>query len=412
MRISNFSFFFLLVFLIGIVSSIPVGYGGTEQYVFSSDVNTSIYIINDSEVLHNDLTDLQGGVAGEYYHIRQTWYDELASDIFNWITQAEGDARYSLIGEPLWTSNLTAYNSSWNNVTNNSYYLVSNPYSFYNSTTLPGGTEDLWTSNWTTYNSTWSNVTNNSYYLVTNPFSFYNSTNTIPIINSSYYLSSNPFSFYNSTNPSPVINTSYYLETNPFSFYNSTDFSIGDYYLKNNPFGYYNESDGNFTSSISWTNVMNGTLYTQAEFDANYTANNDLWLNTTNLSYVPYTGASSNVDLGIYNLTTKGTGFFANIVASLNGSFGDSLLVSQDFFVLDDSFFSGDIFPSTTLSSDIGSGAYRWAELFIQNISSDYINNLYDISTANLEATGNITASGYFLLKSLSNLNSRKDQSR
>jgi len=72
--------------------------------------------------------------------------------------------------------------------------------------------------------------------------------------------------------------------------------------------------------------------------------------NTTNLSYVPYFGATGNISVGIYNLT------------------------------------SGGLFPTTTLLYDIGTGANRWRWLYVQNISADSI-----------DVVGNVTASGYLL---------------
>ncbi|HEC37732.1 MAG TPA: hypothetical protein ENI29_05805, partial [bacterium] len=39
-----------------------------------------------ADISHNDLGSFQGGQAGEYYHLNQSFFDELVSDIFNWIT--------------------------------------------------------------------------------------------------------------------------------------------------------------------------------------------------------------------------------------------------------------------------------------------------------------------------------------
>jgi len=64
-----------------------------------------------------------------------------------------------------------------------------------------------------------------------------------------------------------------------FDYYNSTDFDINDYYLKSNPFGFYNST----TLDLS--------------------------------NYVPYTGATKNLDLGVNNITSQ-NGFF-NFIGSL-----------------------------------------------------------------------------------------------
>ncbi len=165
-------------------------------------------------------------------------------------------------------------------------------------------TETLWNANYTTFltHINWSvasngtlmfasnwNATNTSYYLVTNPFGFYNSTD---FSISDYYLNNNPFGYYNSTNPSPetlwnanystflthidwgeATNGTLYLSSNPsgyidwsnavngtlvelstligFGYYNSTDFSIGDYYLKNNPFEFWNDTYATFNKTYA-----------------------------------------------------------------------------------------------------------------------------------------------------------------
>ena len=119
------------------------------------------------------------------------------------------------------------------------------------------------------------NATNTSYYLVTNPFGYYNVTNPSPIVNTSYYLATNPFGFYNSTNPPP--------ET--FWNGNLSNFTLVYTYATNN-------------TGISWTEAVNGTLYTQAEFDTNYTANNNGWLNRTNLSYYLASNPDNFIDWG------------------------------------------------------------------------------------------------------------------
>jgi hypothetical protein len=51
--------------------------------------------------------------------------------------------------------------SNWN-ATNTSYYLATNPFGFYNSTTLPAGTEALWNANYSTFltHVTWANAIN------------------------------------------------------------------------------------------------------------------------------------------------------------------------------------------------------------------------------------------------------------
>ncbi len=51
--------------------------------------------------------------------------------------------------------------------------------------------------------------------------------------------------------------------------------------------------------------------------------------------------------------------------------------------------FYGDLLPGTTLSYDIGSGALRWRNLYVQNISAEYI------ETYNLDVLENLNVSRY-----------------
>jgi len=140
-------------------------------------------------------------------------------------------------------------------------------------------------------------------------------------VNGTLYLSSNPYGFYNLTNPSPVINTSYYLSSNPFSFYNVTTAPI---YINDTFAGNYSD----FLTHISWNDAVNGTLYLSSNPYGFYNSTNPQtetdplayngtlmfvsdW-NATNLSYVPYTGASSNLDLGNNNLSVGTSDLFVN----------------------------------------------------------------------------------------------------
>ncbi len=214
----------------------------------------------------------------------------------NWANAVNG----TLFTTALYNTNYTTNDAAYRSATNISYYLATNPFGFYNSTTLPATNEVLWNANYSTFLTkiNWANaangtllsaalfntnyttndalyrsMTNTSYYLTTNPFLFYNST-TIPaystwanVVNGTVYLSSNPSNYLtNSTMNKSVscssitggpdtdfctdatgaagggiswgeatngtlmlaenwnaTNTSYYLATNPFDFYNSTN---------------------------------------------------------------------------------------------------------------------------------------------------------------------------------------------
>ena len=89
-----------------------------------------------------------------------------------------------------------------------------------------------------------------------------------------------------------AINTSYYLVTNPDNYWNDT-------YATWNESFYYANATGTFAligsgGGIVWADVVNGTVVLQEDYDANYSANNEAWLNTTNSSYVTYLNLSNS----------------------------------------------------------------------------------------------------------------------
>jgi len=172
-------------------------------------------------------------------------------------------------------------------VINTSYYLSSNPFSFYNITTAPIYINDTFARNYSDFltHISWSDAVNGTLYLSSNPYGFYNSTNPSPVINTSYYVD-NTHGYYNSTNPQtetdPVwtadksdystttaANLLYYGIGNTFEFYNSTDFSIADYSTKavadllyygiDNPYSYYNSTNPQTVSDV-WVNISGDAM--------------------------------------------------------------------------------------------------------------------------------------------------------
>ena len=127
-----------------------------------------------------------------------------------------------------------------------------------------------WLANWTAYNSSWSSITNTSYYLITNPSNYWNDT----------------YATFNET-------------------YADTLYSTIDEPSWTGNYTAYNSTWSTDTWDTTWL--------------ANYTAYNDSWSNVTNLSYVPYTGATQNVDLGANNFTVNTNSFF---VDSSSGNVG------------------------------------------------------------------------------------------
>ena len=68
---------FGLIFLFCLVGVLAFNFGD------STTVGNSVYIINGSEVSHNDLFGLQGGQSGEYYHLTASEYSNLDNYLVN-----------------------------------------------------------------------------------------------------------------------------------------------------------------------------------------------------------------------------------------------------------------------------------------------------------------------------------------
>jgi hypothetical protein len=142
----------------------------------------------------------------------------------------------------------------------------SNTLGYYNSTTLPSQaeTDPLWSSNYSAYNSSWSSTFNQTYHN-------YNSTGLIKdwnatgfIINWSSLLSGGNSSFNQSltdslysakSEPLWTSNQSlYYLKSNPFNFYNSTTLPAS---TENDTFQSVTTREANTTNLINFLNVTN-----------------------------------------------------------------------------------------------------------------------------------------------------------
>lgn len=154
-------------------------------------------IQNETELFHNNLSGIQGGLDNERYHIRESWYNELSSNIFNWITNSVND--------------------------------------------------------------------------LTNYF-------TKTEIEDSYF------------DKSEIIG---------FGYYNLSDFDISDYFTSSQieSFDYYNNTNFPYTALSNFTNNQGFWNDTYATFNKTFADG----------LYVPYTGATQNVNLGNNNFTVNGT---------------------------------------------------------------------------------------------------------
>lgn len=84
--------FFLMLLYISLVSAETFGYNYLEP---GSNLNPSVvgdtiinnYTINETEVVHNNLSGLQGGSApDDFYHLTQALYDLIVANAIDWIT--------------------------------------------------------------------------------------------------------------------------------------------------------------------------------------------------------------------------------------------------------------------------------------------------------------------------------------
>ncbi len=262
-----------------------------------------------------------------------------ASQLTNIPTGTESDPYWALnyttfLTHVTWStaSNGTLmFASNWN-ATNTSYYLVSNPFGFYNSTVFDY-TDYLLSANW--------NATNTSYYLVTNPFGFYNSTD---FSISNYFTKTNilGFNYWNSTfatfnktyadtlystiseplwggNYSTFLTVSGWNDSGLIQDWNATGYIIDWSYVNTWDTSWlanwtaYNDTWTSTDSEI-WSVASNGTfaLINEPYWTGNYTAYNDSWTSTYNDSYVPYTGATSNLDLGANNFSVDTSVLFVD----------------------------------------------------------------------------------------------------
>jgi len=290
-----------------------------------------------------NLMDTNGTISINWDN--RSLFDYLGNNILNW---SDGNiTANNLIFENGTEQVCTAQNglcSSVGNVSliNNSYYLTSNPFNFYNSTTLPAGGNSSWNQTYanTLYVLTGnaSYFTNNTFYPYSlNPLSFYNIT-TLPAFmtnasivnyfsNGSYVNTTflNALGYYNSTNPPPAsgvtIGTLQSYLTNASSLnasqFNSTLFTTGTnitikdltyYPYSTNPLSFWNSTFATFNKTyadVLYGNATNGTFALISEPKA---YNGSL---ITILALNGY-GYYNSTNIPLYMLITTAQSYFTN----------------------------------------------------------------------------------------------------
>ena len=235
---------------------------GNNIYIYNgSDSGNVILAFNETKL--NSTIDLRASGLGD----NSSWNESYANTLYYAINNSFG--YYNItdfnINDYLNLSTLISFN--YYNSTDfviGDYYLNSNPFGYYNVTTLPSSTETdpFWTSNFTTYNSSWTSTYNSTY-------DAYNSTGLIINWSGDYVTLS---------------------EILAFNYYNSTNFNINDYYLNSNPFGFWNNTYATFNET-----------YADTKYLQSYTETDPLWVG--NWTDVAFTNTEETFD---GNITTEG----------------------------------------------------------------------------------------------------------
>jgi len=187
-------------------------------------------------------------------------------------TQTEFNTNYTANNDLWLADNWNTSEQIWTVVDNQTFYLKSNPYSFYNSTDfsiLDYLTKTLWNTNYTANNDLWLADEDT----FAGNYSAFLALPTLAEIDA--------FGFYNSTDFS-ISDYSTTTAIDSWGFYNSTDFSIGDYYLKTNPFGFYNSTNPQSVTETLW----NGNFTNVAYLNSNNQFSENQNMTNHNITYV------------------------------------------------------------------------------------------------------------------------------
>jgi len=115
--------------------TVESGVGGVYTiYNYVNETDTANYwdaLDTPADITHASLGSLQGGIGGEYYHVQQSWFDEITTDLFNWLTASEvytvADLNYSQIYTDLVgaiNGNYTASGNEWSPAMINNISLI------------------------------------------------------------------------------------------------------------------------------------------------------------------------------------------------------------------------------------------------------------------------------------------------
>ena len=299
-----------IVYCLIILATIFGVFAEEIPYVQLEDTSGISYlnIFNYNTSIHNNLTELQGGLApNQYYHLNLYEYNLVTSilsnvsldyinstilfsygyynasdfDIADYSTTAQADNLYAPVG----------YGDEWNKTYADTLYTNETDTDTHNTTA-----------------EIFNAVDNGTFYLLSNPYNFYNASD----FDINDYILSSVLLDYGYYNSSDFDIADYYTsaEILGFSYYNSSDFNIGDYSTTlqaNNlyaPIGY----------GDNWNKTYADTLYTnETDTDTNLTEDNvEEYIfdadNTANLQMTTY-----NITMGDAILYVNSTCFVVKI---------------------------------------------------------------------------------------------------
>jgi hypothetical protein len=157
--------------------------------------------------------------------------------------------------------------------------------------------------------------------------------------------------------------------------------------------------DGNAWSDTRWLDIDGGNANQNIDIgDYNFYAGDGDFYDTGDNTTVTIHSGSVNLnaslifeegDLSRWRLLLNGLN---NNFYLWNDIFDvptiETNLATNEITLYNNTHIHGDFLPTDTLTYDIGSGAKRIAVGYFQNISSDYINNAYDITANNFIGSG------------------------
>lgn len=153
----------------------------------------------------------------------------------------------------------------------------------------------------------------------------------------------------------------------------------------------------NFTSDSSCATVLHSTTTTVAT-DAYGIGSDEIDITKLNITPSYLCEYRDGLLRKVHNISAA---LSSDVLVEGNLTVEDKVNISSDFAVnktalfvdasTRDTYHDGDVFPFVTLSYDLGSGPLRWRNLYVANISADYID-----ATENITTMADVVATNYY----------------